>query len=246
MENWTSRTELLIGREKLVTLSRAHVLVAGLGGVGAYAAEQLCRAGIGKLTLIDGDTVQVTNRNRQLLALVSTAGKEKAGLMAERLRDINPAIELELIPAFVKEDGFATILDRPLDYVVDAIDTLTPKVHLLAGAVRKGHPVVSSMGSGGRLHPEKICLADIADSHHCRFAYIVRKYLHRLGIRTGITVVYSPEPVARNAVREIAGEENKRSVVGTISYMPAVFGCYCASVAIRNLLEKESIADRNS
>jgi tRNA A37 threonylcarbamoyladenosine dehydratase len=125
--------------------------------------------------------------------------------------------------------------------VVDAIDTLTPKVHLLATAFRKGFPIVSSMGSGGRLHPEKIQIADIADSHHCRFAYIVRKYLHRLGVRTGITVVYSPEPVGKEAVREVSGEENKRSVVGTISYMPAIFGCYCASVVIRDLLGRKGL-----
>jgi tRNA A37 threonylcarbamoyladenosine dehydratase len=241
MENWTERTELLIGEEGVEKLSRAHVLVAGLGGVGGYAAEQLCRAGIGKLTLIDGDTIHPTNRNRQILALVSTEGINKSQLMSRRLKDINPAITLDVITAYLKEDEFPPILDHPFDYVVDAIDTLTPKVHLLATAFRKGFPIVSSMGSGGRLHPEKIQIADIADSHHCRFAYIVRKYLHRLGVRTGITVVYSPEPVGKEAVREVSGEENKRSVVGTISYMPAIFGCYCASVVIRDLLGRKGL-----
>jgi tRNA A37 threonylcarbamoyladenosine dehydratase len=241
MENWTERTELLIGEEGVEKLSRAHVLVAGLGGVGGYAAEQLCRAGIGKLTLVDGDTIHPTNRNRQILALVSTEGINKSQLMSRRLKDINPAITLDVITAYLKEDEFPPILDHPFDYVVDAIDTLTPKVHLLATAFRKGFPIVSSMGSGGRLHPEKIRIADIADSHHCRFAYIVRKYLHRLGVRTGITVVYSPEPVGKEAVREVSGEENKRSVVGTISYMPAIFGCYCASVVIRDLLGRKGL-----
>jgi tRNA A37 threonylcarbamoyladenosine dehydratase len=236
MENWTERTALLIGEEGMQKLTHAHVLVAGLGGVGGYAAELLCRAGIGKLTLIDGDIIQPTNRNRQIIALMSNTGMNKAEVMAGRLSDINPAMELEVIGAFLKEDQFAPILEKPFDYVVDAIDTLTPKVHLLAGAVNKGHRIVSSMGSGGRLHPEKVRIADIAESHHCKFAYIVRKYLHRLGVRTGITVVYSPEPVAKAAVREVSGEENKRSVVGTISYMPPVFGCYCASVVIRDLL----------
>lgn len=236
MENWTERTSLLIGEEGIGKLSRSHVLVAGLGGVGGYAAEMLCRAGIGKLTLIDGDTIHFSNRNRQILALLSNEGMKKADAMAGRLNDINPAIEIEVVNAYLKEDQFAPVLDHSYDYVVDAIDTLTPKVHLLAGAVKKGHRVVSSMGSGGRLHPEKIRVADIAESHHCRFAYIVRKYLHRLGVRTGITVVYSPEPVAKETVREVSGEENKRSVVGTISYMPPVFGCYCASVVIRDLL----------
>jgi tRNA A37 threonylcarbamoyladenosine dehydratase len=236
MENWTERTALLIGEEGIRKLSRSHILVAGLGGVGGYAAELLCRAGIGKLTLIDGDTVHNTNRNRQILALSSNEGMHKAEVMAGRLRDINPSVKLETISTFLKEDQFESILKPSYNYVVDAIDTLTPKVHLLAGAAKKGLPIVSSMGSGGRLHPEKICIADIAESHHCRFAYIVRKYLHRLGIRSGITVIYSPEPVSKNTIREVKGEENKRSVVGTISYMPPIFGCYCASVVIRDLL----------
>lgn len=238
MENWQERTELLIGKEGMHKLARAHVLVVGLGGVGGYAAEQLCRAGIGKLTLIDGDTIHPTNRNRQIIALKSNETMHKTQVMASRLLDINPDIELELIDAYLKEDQFAPILEKPFDYVVDAIDTLTPKVHLLAEAVKKGHCIVSSMGSAGRLHPGKIMIADIADSHHCRFAYIVRKYLHRLGVRSGITVIYSPEPVAKETIREVSGEENKRSVVGTISYMPPVFGCYCASVVIRDLLGK--------
>src|SRR4030042_673323 len=170
MENWQESTELMIGKEGIYKLSRAHVLVVGLGGVGGYAAEQLCRAGIGKLTLIDGDSIHSTNRNRQIIALKSNEGMYKAKVMADRLTDINPALELDVINVYLKEGQFAPVLDKPFDYVVDAIDTLTPKVHLLAEAVKKGHRIVSSMGSGGRLHPEKIRIADIADSHHSRFA----------------------------------------------------------------------------
>jgi tRNA A37 threonylcarbamoyladenosine dehydratase len=236
MDHWLSRTELLIGKEKVEKLNNSHVLVAGLGGVGGYAAEQLCRAGIGELTLIDGDVVTASNRNRQIIALKSNEGAVKADLMAMRLREINPDIRLNLISEYLKEDRFASVLDQPLDFVVDAIDTLTPKVALLTVAVQKGHAVVSSMGSGGKLNPEKVEISDIAESHHCKFAYMVRKYLHRQGIFEGITVVYSPETVERKAIREINGEENKRSVVGTISYMPPVFGCFCASVVIRNLI----------
>jgi tRNA A37 threonylcarbamoyladenosine dehydratase len=236
MEDWLSRTELLLGRERLELLYKAHVLVAGLGGVGGYAAEQLCRAGIGEMTLIDGDRINATNRNRQIIALTSTDGQSKARVMASRLLDINPAIGLHIIDEYIKEDRFPAILDYPFDFVVDAIDTLTPKVNLLAESVRKGHSIVSSMGSGGRLSPEKIEIADISESHHCKFAYIVRKYLRKLGVYKGITVVYSPEPVSRQAVKEISGEENKRSIVGTISYMPPVFGCFCASVVVRKLL----------
>jgi tRNA A37 threonylcarbamoyladenosine dehydratase len=238
MEHWLSRTELLIGKENLDKLSASHVLVVGLGGVGGYAAEQLCRAGIGELTLIDGDKVSPTNRNRQIIALISNEGQAKVKLMTQRLIDINPDIKLNIIGEYLKEDRFAFILEQHFDYVVDAIDTLTPKVTLLAEAVRKGHQIVSSMGSGGKLHPESIEINDISKSHHCKFAYIVRKYLHRQGVFTGITVVYSPEPVSKKAVREVEGEENKRSVVGAISYMPPVFGCFCASVVIRNIISR--------
>jgi tRNA A37 threonylcarbamoyladenosine dehydratase len=238
MDHWLSRTDLLIGKEKLEKLTQSHVLVAGVGGVGGYAAEQLCRAGIGELTLIDGDIVAPSNRNRQIIALTSNEGMQKAELMADRLRDINPDIKLHLIPEYLKEDRFAQILEQPFDFVVDAIDTLTPKVTLLAETVKKGYPVVSSMGSGGKIHPEKVEIGDISTSHHCKFAYMVRKYLHKLGVFTGITVVYSAEPVSKNAIREVLGEENKRSVVGTISYMPPVFGCFCASVVIRGIIHK--------
>ena len=236
MENWLSRTELLLGSEKLENLAKSHILIAGLGGVGGYAAEQLCRAGIGEMTLIDGDVVNETNRNRQIIALVSNEGMSKVHLMETRLKDINPGIRIHIIPDFLKEDRFEDILTTPFDYVVDAIDTLTPKVHLLAESVKHNRKIVSSMGSGGRLNPEKIEIADIAESHHCKFAHMVRKYLHRLDIFKGITVVYSPESVDSHSVMETSGEENKRSVVGTISYMPPVFGCYCASVVIRDLI----------
>jgi len=238
MEHWLSRTELLIGKENLEKLKGSHVLIVGLGGVGGYAAELLCRSGIGQFTLIDGDIVSPSNRNRQIIALTSNEGKSKAGLMAQRLLDINPEVNLNIIGEYLKEERFAAILDQPYDFVVDAIDTLTPKVTLLAEAVRKGHSIVSSMGSGGKLNPESVEINDISLSHHCKFAYLVRKYLHRQGIFSGITVVYSPEPVSKKAIREITGEENKRSAVGTISYMPPVFGCFCASVVIRNIMNR--------
>jgi tRNA A37 threonylcarbamoyladenosine dehydratase len=236
MEHWLSRTELLLGKEKVARLAAAHVLVAGLGGVGGYVAEQLCRAGIGELTLIDGDRIVSTNRNRQVIALISNEGMPKSEIMAYRLKDINPEVKINIIQEYLKEDKFEAILGGSYDFVVDAIDTLTPKVALLAESVKRGHRVVSSMGSGGKLEPEKVEISDIAESHHCKFAYIVRKYLHRKGVFKGITVVYSPEPISKKAVKEVLGEENKRSVVGTISYMPPIFGCYCASVVIRGII----------
>jgi tRNA A37 threonylcarbamoyladenosine dehydratase len=239
MDQWLSRTELLIGSDNIARLSSSHVLIAGLGGVGGYAAEQLCRAGIGEFTLIDGDVVNASNRNRQIIALKSNEGRSKAELMSERLTDINPDVRIHIIPEFLKEDRFASIMQQHYDYVVDAIDTLTPKVFLLAEAVKNNHRIVSSMGAGGKLDPSLVKITDIAESHHCKFAYMVRKYLHRHGIKTGITVVFSPEPVKKQSIRETSGEENKRSVVGTISYMPPLFGCLSASVVIRALISAQ-------
>ena len=234
--NWLERTELLLGRATLEKLKRSHVLVVGLGGVGGYAAEQLCRAGIGKLTLVDGDTVQHSNRNRQIVALSSTAGLSKVEIMVQRLSDINPDIQIKAVNQFLRKDEITALLKDSYDYVVDAIDTLTPKVELIAQCIEKDLRVVSSMGAGGRLDVTKVKIDDISRSHHCRFATMVRKYLHRRDIYSGVKVVYSPEPVRDEAVVATNGENNKRSVVGTISYMPPVFGCYCASVVINDLV----------
>ena len=235
---WQSRTKLLLGSEALKVLKHSHVLVAGLGGVGAYAAEMLCRAGIGKLTIADGDKVQASNRNRQLIALQSTIAKVKADLMKERLLDINPKLEVFAINEFLQADNLDRLLQEKYDYVVDAIDTLSPKVHLIHKTLLKGYPVVSSMGSGGKLDPLQIQICDIDESHTCKLAYNIRKQLHRLGVRQGFKVVFSPEVVSKDSVQLISGERNKRSTVGTVSYMPPVFGCLMASVVIRELISE--------
>ena len=211
------------------------MLVVGLGGVGAYAAEQLARAGIGRMTIVDGDVVNITNRNRQLLALGSTQGRPKADVMAERIRDINPKVELEVINRYMKDDAIIELVSKPYDFIVDAIDTIAPKVFLLYYAKQNNQRVVSCMGAGGKFHPEKIEIADIAQSNHCRLAFYIRKRLHRLGVFDGITAVYSPEPVDESAIVNV-NEQNKVSNVGTISYMPAAFGIFCASVVINGLL----------
>ena len=234
---WQSRTELLIGKENLEKLAASHVLIAGLGGVGGYVAEQLCRAGIGTLTLIDHDLVQPSNINRQIIALHSSCNKYKVELIETRLKDINPGIETNLLFDYLKDDNIDQILDREYDYIVDAIDTLTPKVNFLEKAFNRKHNIVSSMGAGGRKDPSCIEISDISKSHHCKFAYIVRKYLHRKGIYKGIKVVFSYESVRKDAIQETDGSENKRSIVGTISYMPAIFGCYCSSVVINDLIK---------
>ena len=209
--------------------------MVGLGGVGAYAAEQLARAGIGRMTIVDGDVVNITNRNRQLLALGSTQGRPKADVMAERIRDINPEVELEVINRYMKDDAIIELVSKPYDFIVDAIDTVAPKVFLLYYAKQNNQRVVSCMGAGGKFHPEKIEIADIAQSNHCRLAFYIRKRLHRLGVFDGITAVYSPEPVDESAIINV-NEQNKVSNVGTISYMPAAFGIFCASVVINGLL----------
>ena len=234
---WQERTRLLLGDEKFEKLNSSHVLVVGLGGVGGYVAEQLTRAGIGELTIVDGDVVSQSNMNRQLLALQSTQGKPKAEVMAARLRDINPDVKLHVVNQFMKDQALIDLISQPYDFVVDAIDTVSPKVFLLYYAVQNNQRIVSCMGAGGKMHPDKIEIADIDKSHHCHLAFYIRKKLHKLGIRTGIKVVFSPEPVSKSAVIE-EESQNKASNVGTISYMPAAFGCFCASVVINGLLEK--------
>ena len=234
--SWTERTELLLGKDKLNILQSAHVLVVGLGGVGAYAAEMVARAGVGRMTIADADTVGESNINRQLLALHSTIGRHKSEVMAERLRDINPDIELHVVTDYIRDEKTYELLDAAhYDYVIDCIDTLSPKVNLIAGALERNIPLVSSMGAGAKTDPTQIEIKDIGKSHHCPLAHMLRKRLHKLGIRSGFYAVFSPEPVREGAMI-LAEETNKKSNVGTISYIPAVFGCACASVVIRDLL----------
>lgn len=243
MAEWLSRTELLLGKEKLEALQNAHVLVAGLGGVGAYAAEQLCRAGVGEMTIIDGDVVELTNKNRQLPALDSNMGKAKAEIMAERFRDINPEVKLHVINDYIKDDRMIEVLEQAkYDYVVDAIDTLAPKIFLIYHSINKGLSIVSSMGSGGKLDPTKVEITDISKSYNCNLARMLRKRLHKLGVYKGVKVVFSPEPVEESAV-VLVESQNKKSNVGTISYMPPVFGCFIASVVIRDLVGRDVIGE---
>lgn len=240
---WIERTDLLLGTERLDKLRNANVLVVGLGGVGAYAAEMLCRAGVGNLTMVDGDVVEETNRNRQLPALVSTQGKPKAEVLEQRFRDINPDVRLLVINDFLRDEKTIELLDsNKFDYVVDCIDTLSPKVFLIYHAVSRGLKVVTSMGAGGKLDPAQVRIADISKSHDCKLARVVRKRLHRMGIRKGITAVFSPEEVPDEAIR-LEQSQNKNSTVGTISYMPAVFGCFVASVVIRDLVASSKEMD---
>ena len=235
---WLERTSLLLGDEKLKKLQNANVLVVGLGGVGAYAAEMIARSGVGRMTIADADTVSPTNINRQLIALHSTIGKEKSELMADRLRDINPEIELTVVNRFIKDDETDALLDSDkFDYVVDAIDTLSPKLALIKGCLDRNIPLVSSMGAGAKTDPTKMEICDIAKTHHCPLAHMLRKRLHKIGIRSGFRAVFSPEPVREGAMI-LCEEQNKKSNTGTISYIPALFGIGCASVVIRGLIDE--------
>ena len=236
MEDWQQRTQLLLGEEKMERLRRAHVLVVGLGGVGAYAAEMICRAGVGRLTIVDADTVQPTNINRQLPALHSTVGQPKAEVLAARFRDINPDVELTVLPVFLKDENIPELLDADTyDFVVDAIDTLAPKCHLIAEAMKRRIKIVSSMGAGAKSDITQIRFADLWDTYHCGLSKAVRKRLQKMGIKRKLPVVFSTEQADPNAVLLTDDELNKKSTCGTVSYMPAVFGCYLAEYVIKRL-----------
>lgn len=242
-EGWLARTELLLGEDEVTRLKGASVLVVGLGGVGAYAAEMLVRAGIGKMCIVDGDTVQTTNLNRQLGALTSQLGRPKAEVLAARFRDINPDIDLRVIAEYIRDERMKEILQmEKYDYVVDAIDTLSPKIYLLFHCRNLGIPVVSAMGSGGRIDPLQLQIADISQTYCCSLADVLRKRLHRLGIYYGIKAVFSPEPVRKESIKATWGEPNKKSTLGTVSYMPPMVGCLCASVVIRELLGQKLVS----
>ncbi len=239
-DNWLSRTELLFGEDNLEKLKNSHVLIAGLGGVGAYAAEQLCRAGIGEMTIVDHDKFSATNRNRQLPALCSTEGKYKVEVMSQRLLDTNPKLKLNSYKTYLIDQPMRDVLQaHQYHYLVDAIDTLSPKVFLIYHALHYNIPVISSMGAGGRMNPLEIKVSDISESSGCRLAYYIRKKLHVLGVYKGVDVVYSPEKVNKDAVLVTDHEKNKKTTVGSISYMTAIFGCYCAWWVIDRILQEK-------
>lgn len=236
MEDWRQRTRLLLGDDKMERLQQAHVLVVGLGGVGAYAAEMICRAGVGQMTIVDADTVQPTNINRQLPALHSTMGKEKAEILAARFKDINPDIRLTVLPVFLKDENIPELLDAArYDFVVDAIDTLAPKCHLIAETLKRHIKIVSSMGAGAKSDITQIRFADIWDTYHCGLSKAVRKRLQKLGIKRKLPVVFSTEQANPDAVLLTEDERNKKSTCGTVSYMPVVFGCYLAEYVIKRI-----------
>lgn len=235
-EDWKQRTQLLLGEEKMRRMAAAHVLVVGLGGVGAYAAEMICRAGVGRMTIVDADTVQPSNINRQLPALHSTVGQAKSEMLAQRFRQINPQLELTVLPVFLKDENIPELLDAAkYDFIVDAIDTLSPKCFLIYHALQRRIPIVSSMGAGAKSDITQVRFADIRDTYHCGLSKAVRKRLQKMGVKRKLPVVFSTEQADPKAVVLTEDEMNKKSTCGTVSYMPAVFGCYLAEYVIKRL-----------
>lgn len=231
-----SRTQLLLDDEKIERLMNSHVLVVGLGGVGGICAEMIARSGVGKMTIVDADTVDLSNANRQIPALHSTVGKPKAGVMAERLKDINPNLELTVLQEYLAPPRTKELLQStPFDYAVDCIDTLSPKVDFIHSCIELGIPIVSSLGAGGKVDPLQVTIADIAETYQCNLAKYVRKKLNQLGVRSGVTVVFSPEEVEQEKIVVTEKAFPKKSIIGTISYMPAIFGIMVSSVVIRGL-----------
>ncbi len=233
---WMKRTVQLLGGESVYRLQRAHVLVAGLGGVGSMAAEMLVRSGVGTITIADSDRVQPSNINRQVPALHSTLDQPKAAVMAGRLKAINPELSLHSHETFLDESSIGSLLEEhAVDYVVDAIDTLTPKIRLIVEAVTRNIPLASSMGSAGKTDPSAIRIADLEKSYHCRLAYILRKKLRKFGVHGGFRVVFSTEPVDKSLVIPVEDEPNKKSTLGTVPWIPAIFGSMLAAVAVEEL-----------
>ena len=237
---WLQRTELLIKEEGIERLQSANILIVGLGGVGSFAAEFLVRSGIGNLTIVDGDTVDITNINRQLSALNSTIGKNKTDVVAERILDINPKINLKKINEFLEPERMEEILTQEkFDYVLDCIDSLSPKLALIITCKRKKIKLVSAMGAGGKTDPSKVMVRDISKTNNCFLAKQIRKKLKKEQIHKGFRCVFSTEIQDENSLKMTDGSNYKKSFYGTISYMPAIFGLYAAAEVIRFLLKKE-------
>ena len=236
MYDWQERTAMLVGEDMLEHFLSCTVAVIGVGGVGGYTAEMLVRAGVGHLIILDSDDVSVTNKNRQLLALDSTVGRPKCEVLAERLKDINPDLDLIVIDRYLEAEQAGDVLgEYKIDFLVDAIDTLSPKLHLIRYCMESGIPLVSSMGAGAKFDATKVRIADVSKSFNCPLAYIVRKRLRHMGIRKGFQVVFSEELPDKEAIVPCE-DRNKKSQVGTMSYIPAVFGCVCAQAALQGLM----------
>jgi tRNA A37 threonylcarbamoyladenosine dehydratase len=239
--DFLSRSELLIGKQGLEKLKQAHVLVVGLGGVGSYASEALARAGVGEITIVDGDRVVESNINRQLQALSSTIGHSKSELMTKRLKDVNPALILHEMNQFLNPEDISKLLDNNFSFVLDCIDSVTPKLNMIKICKQRKLKFISSMGAGGKTDPARIKIADINETRDCFFSREIRKRLRREHYNYGIKVVYSDEVVDKDKMELTDGTHFKKSYYGTISYMPAMFGLTMASYVIRKILASQTV-----
>lgn len=237
--SWLERTELLVQTEGLEKIKNSNILIVGLGGVGSFAAEFIARAGVGKMTIVDGDAFDETNKNRQLPALNSTVGKSKAQVIADRLKDINPEIELTVLEEFLSPERAFEIVTKEFDYVMDCIDSITPKVNLIVAARRKKVKIVSSMGAGGKLDASKVVVKDISKTKNCKMARTLKKRLKDRKVDKGVTAVYSEEIQIPESLKLTDGTNFKKSYYGTISYMPAAFGLQASSYVINKILTKK-------
>ncbi len=236
---WQDRTKLLLKEEALNKLKQANVLVVGLGGVGSFAAEFLVRSGIGALTIVDGDKVDVTNINRQLPALHSTLGEYKTDVVAARLKDINPDLKLIKITRFIQPESFVDlVLQQNYDYIIDAIDSVSPKIYLIKAAKRHKVKIISAMGAGGKMDPSKVLVRDISKTRDDYLARVIRKRLRKHGIHKGVKCVFSTELQDDTALEMTDNTGFKKSHYGTISYMPALFGLYAAAEVVKYITAK--------
>ncbi|MEC4005613.1 tRNA threonylcarbamoyladenosine dehydratase [Flavobacterium sp. SUN052] len=238
MAKWQERAELLFKKEGLENLKNANVLVVGVGGVGSFAAEFLARAGVGSITIVDGDVVDITNINRQLPALHSTVGMTKIDVVGNRLMDINPELNLTKVQEFLSPERAFEIVDEKYDYVLDCIDSVTPKLNLIIGAKRKRVKIISSMGAGGKMEASKVKVADITNTVNCVFAKTIRRRLKEHKIDK-LKVVFSSEIQDESSLKMTDGSNYKRSFYGTNSYMPGLFGLYMAETVIRYLIKND-------
>lgn len=237
MAEWTQRAELLFKKDGLDKLKNANILIVGVGGVGSFAAEFIARAGVGNITIVDGDTVDITNINRQLPALHSTIGLPKVDVVGDRLLDINPSLKLTKVKEFLSPEMAFEIITENFDYVLDCIDSVTPKLNLIIAAKRKRVKIISSMGAGGKMEASKVKVADISNTENCFLAKAIKKRLKAVKIDKGVKVVFSSEIQDESSLKITDGSNFKKSFYGTNSYMPALFGLYAAETVIRHLLK---------
>jgi tRNA A37 threonylcarbamoyladenosine dehydratase len=234
--SFLERSLLLIKEDGIQKLAKSHVLIVGVGGVGSYAAEAICRVGVGKITLIDGDVVQKSNINRQLPALHSTIDEAKVEIMRKRLLDINPNAEIQVLQQFIMPEAIEQVIPKDVDFVLDCIDSITPKITLIIHCKKNKIRFISSMGAGGKMDPSRIKIADINDTRDCFFSRDIRKRLRKEKFSYGVKVVYSDEPVSKSTMALSPDTMFKKSFYGTISYMPAMFGMTMASFVIRKII----------